>query len=297
MPLRTKRTGEKLYRVLIWGTGSEYKKYVERIKLQELSEYIFVVGITSNETSKKEIDGYTFYEKEDIRNINFDYIFLAIGDMLASEVILEANRMGVDTEQILPVQLLAIPEFNLEKYVKIKQSNLSIVASCCWGGLSSHSLFLPFNSPFVNMRIPESDFLRLLNEFDDYMKFEPVFERWMEAAGNVFPVMKLRDVELHCVHYENAQQVLDSWRRRVQRINYKNIFVMMETTSHSTLECFSKLPFENKICFIPFKSDLDCAFFLDKKSGQENKNFNRIVNETAMGKYKYYDLLDLLCPM
>lgn len=62
-----------------------------------------------------------------------------------------------------------MPSFGLDRYIKVKESRGSIIANCCWGGYTYHSLGMQFLSPYINKYVEAEDFIRLLNDFDYYM--------------------------------------------------------------------------------------------------------------------------------
>ena len=69
-------------RVLIWGLGREFDKYIARIKRFEELGQILIVGVTSNDFCYKKVYGRDFIKKEEVKNyIDYDVI-LATGDFV-----------------------------------------------------------------------------------------------------------------------------------------------------------------------------------------------------------------------
>ena len=93
--------------------------------------------------------------------------------------------------------------FDFEQYVKFINEKVSIVSNHCWGGFTYHSLKAEFLSPFINMFIPQEDYIRLLEDFDDYMKEEIKYYKneYEPNLQSEYPVALLGDVELHFNHY------------------------------------------------------------------------------------------------
>jgi len=63
---------------------------------------------------------------------------------------------------------------------------------------------------------------------------------------------------------------------------------------HKLLQEFDSLHYEKKVCFVPFKSNLDSAFYLNPKIDKKAKSFPDIVNSFGFGHVIYYDLFDML---
>ena len=69
----------------------------------------------------------------------------------------------------------------------------------------------------------------------------------------------------------------------------------MDTEDMEILEQFDALPYGKKVCFVPFKSDLDSAFYIDPKTNT-SKEFWRITHDYARGypPPQVYDMFDML---
>ena len=68
----------------------------------------------------------------------------------------------------------------------------------------------------------------------------------------------------------------------------------MYTESEEILEEFDAFPYDKKVCFVPFKSDLDSAWHINPDIRKDLKTFTRIVNYFGMGEPFYYDPFDML---
>lgn len=76
-----------------------------------------------------------------------------------------------------------------------------------------------------------------------------------------YPVFDLNRLPLHFLHYQpDIEAARNTWLRRAKRINWYNLFVTMYTDSEEILERFAALPFAKKACFVPFESDMPCAY-------------------------------------
>ncbi len=283
-----------MYKVIIWGTGEIYNRYINSLKLQEKSGHIEVVGITDRDGFYKYLDGYKFIEKDQIDVKEIDYVIVAT-ETYCDEVIATAQKLGFGRECIFPIRVFSMPCFNFEKYVELVHSHISIFANDCWGGLTYHSLALQFRSPLINMFESDEDYLKLLSDLKYYFSLKLQFDRWgYESNGVAYPVCRLDDIYLYFNHYKTMQEIENKWYDRINRINYDNLFIMMFTENPSSLDVFSRLNFKKKVCFVPFESSCRCACTLEIANRKKELPFWRLVNGIPVGEYNDYDILSLL---
>ncbi len=287
-------------KVLIWGTGADYDHYLNNIKYEELKGNIEVKGVISNDKYFKKIDGYSRLEKGDIKNIVYDYILVASINKFA-EIVDEAFSLEIERKRLLKITIFQLSNFDFKRYIEIYSSNISIISMCCWGGLTYHSLGMEFSSPFINMFVKETDYLRLLSNLEFYLKQPLVFEKDMyeQKIKRSFPIATIGDIRLYFNHYESFDEAKSKWEQRLSRINYNNLFIMYYTMDLNNAKIFDNLPFKKKIVFVPFKSELQSAIALDELNDilvtNCNNEFYQLVNSLALSKYKFYDTLKLLC--
>lgn len=282
-----------MYKVIIWGTGKVYNRYLNCLKMQELMGNLYVCGITDKEKIYNWLDGYRYVEHEQINVKDVDYVIIA-AEYYYEEIVNEAEKIGFDREHIFPIRIFSIPCFDFNEYVKLVHSHISIFANTCWGGVTYNSLAMKFYSPLINMFESNEDYLKLVSAPKYYFDLNLEFDRWeYKPNGEAYPVCRLDDIYLYFNHYKTMDEVENKWYDRVGRINYSNLFIMMVTEDKSMLETFSKLPCKKKICFVPFESSYQCACtlsFADKRSDP----FWKIVNTIPEGMYHDYDVISLL---
>ena len=106
--------------------------------------------------------------------------------------------------------------------------SLYILSDNCWGGGVYKSLNMEYMSPFVNLHIHPSDYIKLLTNLDDYLNCK--LEEIKHSESNhckIYNVKempdqfigKLNDVEIifhHCT--KSVDEVFDDWYRRKQRL-------------------------------------------------------------------------------
>ena len=96
------------------------------------------------------------------------------------------------------------------------------------------------------------------------------------------------------MHYRTFDDSFKAWERRKPRINWYNLFVETFAWNKNILEQFDALPYGKKVCFVPFKSDLDSAWYVNPKIDKEAGRFDFVINNFGIGKIFYYDPFDML---
>ena len=219
-------------------------------------------------------------------------ILLVVGVKLfgMNQVLQKAAKLNLNEEKILGDRIVCIPGFELDKYRRLQRSHLSILSPECSGGIFSNCLGLKFNSPLVNLKFAGRDFMNFLKAPTDYMEKDLV----EQPSTNTCPVAALGDLRIYMVHYKTFEEALAAWERRKPRINWYNLFVMMHTESEEILKEFDALPYGKKVCFVPFKSDLDSAWYISPKTYKEGLTLGHMVRRFGWGEIFYYDPFDML---
>jgi hypothetical protein len=156
-------------RILVWGTGGEYNKYFNCLKLLEFKGQISVIGVTSDDQDGYTvIDGWPFLAKSEIEFLDFDYCVVALEDM--SVMFSETEKYNISKSKLIPMRVLSIPNIDFNEYIKLKESAPSIFSPNCWAGLCYHKLGLEFMSPTINMFEDLDDFNKLMMNLDEAMR-------------------------------------------------------------------------------------------------------------------------------
>ena len=111
-----------------------------------------------------------------------------------------------------------------------------ILSNTCTGYFVIQRLnILPYNNPFISTLIPnDNDYIKLINNLQHYLKFEPVLggpsensvfaiqnqSKWYKHQNiNIpYPVIYLDDIEIHCIHENNLLDTLNKFERRFNRM-------------------------------------------------------------------------------
>lgn len=156
------------------------------------------------------------------------------------------NKLYIDLNQWCREKII-IPR--LRK--KIKNKNVSIIASDCLGGCISHTLGLRFNSPFVNLWLYPKDFIRYCSNIKHYMFCELQFLSQQQVRDKFglsvnYPVALLDDITIFFMHYHTEDEAKKKWEERTKRINLDNVRLILterDGCSKEDLIEFSRLPY------------------------------------------------------
>lgn len=180
--------------------------------------------------------------------------------------------------------------------VKIRSKDLgrTIICNNCLGGILYHDLGMRFNSPFINLMIPTSQYVDLLKNLYYIGDFDLVDAT---PKGCRYPIGLLHSkYELHFMHYNSFEEAKRKWEERVKRINYESLYVILVETHSSTyqdLVNFDNLPFQNKILIThkPFP-EIKCSVPI---KGYDGKNLNgEIFGPMNRWGKTIYDQIDWL---
>lgn len=173
---------------------------------------------------------------------------------------------------------------------QLKNKDFSLLASNCNGGFILHDLQMRFNSPFINLWIKPTDFIKYLNDMDYYNSYPLSF---VKSEKN-YPVGRLDDITLYFQHYKSEKEALDKWNQRIQRINTNNLFIIMtdrDGCTYQDLLNFDKLPF-NKVVFThKYYPQIKSAVFV--KDFQESDEVGNLYEfKSFFAGTKYYDMIN-----
>lgn len=283
-------------KILIWGTGVEFANNVHMVQYYELIGQIEVVGITSDQRYYNSILTYQFVPKEKIGLVEFDFLLIATSDAVLESVQFEAKEMGIDETIMVPISVMKLPKFDFDKYKQLKVNTPTIFAPNCWAGLTYHSLALSFKSPFINMFEDHDDYIKFLKKPRYYIDqpLEFVEMRRNNTLKRDYPVAKCDDILLFFNHYVSFDEAVTCWNRRKKRIDWDNLLIMFFDENIDRVKDFLSLPYENKICFVPFPMQGKGIVSIEYKKECADLPFFNIVNKGASGGALYYDVFELL---
>lgn len=186
-----------------------------------------------------------------------------------------------------------------DKIKALRENTPTIFAPNCWGGITYHKLGLEFCSPLINMHERHDDYLKFLENPKYYLDQELQLSQMYQdqTLKRPFPVVKLGDIYLWMNHYKDFAEAAAAWERRKARIKWDNLFVMFFDEDPSRVERFLRLPYDKKICFVPWETqtkELITVPFDQVHYPKANYPFWEVINNMAMGIFNLYDDVELI---
>lgn len=260
-----------LKKVIIWGIGYNLEQLLNNIMYEEFIGNIKVVGLVSRDRMYyKKLFKYPIISTNDIMNkiIEYDYIIICSNSFKKIYNDLVEN-FGVLGEKIIFGYVFKITNFNFQQYICIKDSDVSIVSDTCISGNLYNRLGLRFNTPFINTRIHQDDYIKLINNIDYYIN-EPL-HNYTDNKLNIedinlnitksdinwgrtgYPYGKLGDLLIHCVHDTSYDEYLIKWNKRKARFNSRNMVALMVIDNDEIAREFHESKFNGKKVGIYYK--------------------------------------------
>jgi len=260
-------------RCVLWGAGDQYETIINQIKFEELKGNLECVAILSKSAARfaKKRDGYDVISKEELNDIEFDYLIITV-EQYYEEILAEALAMGIPRKKVINGQVLKIPNFDFRRYSSLRENPITILSDDCWGGHVYHSLDLPFTSPLVNIYWPRDSYCKFIQDPIFYLEQPLCMERDGAPRENLFPIGRLGEgdqgVQLHFVHAPSFQKAKEHWDRRKKRINKNRIMIKFgfsgaEIQREKYLEVFDKLPFQ-KICVYSGEANIEDVVYSER---------------------------------
>ncbi|MDO5558700.1 MAG: DUF1919 domain-containing protein [Oscillospiraceae bacterium] len=187
---------------------------------------------------------------------------------------------------------------NREKFIlpvsrrKLTNSDFTILANTCIGGIIYHDMNMKFLSPTINLYIRPDDFVRFLENLDHYLKAEIT---QYDIPGLKYPVGKLDDIIIFFKHYSSLEEAILKWNERKTRINYDNLFIMMTDRwccSRDALQRFEKLPFSHKVCFTAKEYPEFASCRRVRKNNDDNVCVGVITDVVSITGKRLYEYAD-----
>ena len=270
------------YRIVIWGAGSIYSSVAENIFTLVQKGQGEVLGIMADSLPPSgTLDGFPILPKDALRSLEFDYLLYCVGGEATEGIQDISKTYGVPREKIINSTVMHLVPFDFERYMRLRESNITIVSDLCWGGFIYKKLDLRCMSPFRNVYITNREYLRMLGDLRGYCSMELVHAGFEPGNGGTMrPVMRLGDVGIHFNHVKTPEEAASQWYARVGRINWGNLFIMMSTSLEKYEHAFNQLEgFDKKICFVPYETSEPYSLHLHMRP--QDSHFFETVNATG----------------
>lgn len=113
--------------------------------------------------------------------------------------------------------------YNDECRARLTNKDFSLFSTTCLGGVVCSDLGVRFNSPTVNVFIDFGDFVKLMERLPYYLSLTP---QKTNREGHTYPVLKLDDIKIYCVHYHSNKRAIEKWLTRAKRVNYQDVRIL-----------------------------------------------------------------------
>ena len=236
------------YNVALWGIGQGYNKFTS---LHGHKLVNVVVLVDSYRTYYSKIDNIPVITPNKLADFKFDYLIITTYDnTIFNEIQKKAIKLGFHRDLILPLRIFEISFFNFNDYIKIKDSNISILSDYCFAGFLYRRLGLRFNSPTINMFADNDNYFKFISNLDKYLN-TPIKEYKANAWAGVYSYNQgiIDDVVWQFNHYTYCDEAIKKWEERKKRFNSNNYVIIMTIQSDEMARKFDKLNHPYKIGF------------------------------------------------
>jgi uncharacterized protein (DUF1919 family) len=176
----------------------------------------------------------------------------------------------------------------------LTNKDFTLISNNCWGTFVYKGLHLQYRTPFVGLFLFAPDYMRLLENFTDYMSKDMKFTGESRYKQHIdydikYPVGLLDDLEVHFVYSKDNEDAVEKWDRRRKRINWDNIYYKFcdrDLCTPELIERFFALPYKNKVCFTAHPYD-NCVVIDDCRKQ------DTVFNEQFY-YYKYFNVVQWL---
>ena len=139
--------------------------------------------------------------------------------------------------------------------------NICIVTNNCYGLNYYKNNNIPYNTPFIGLFLFASCYIKLLENFDFYIKETPIECKNSIYGKFNYPIGKIHDIEIHFLHYSNIDDCIANWERRKARMyNITDCIIKMDDRDLYTYDIgqrFINLDYKNKMLFLAKKNFLE----------------------------------------
>lgn len=196
-----------------------------------------------------------------------------------------------------------------ERMKRLNNHDFSIISNSCIGGVISNSVKERFNSPTVNLIIWPDEFINFCNHLEEYSRcpLERMATNKSQEPNVSYPLGIIRgatyglsDIVVRFVHYKSFDEAKQKWEERYKRINYENLFIIMEhgmNASDRIMDKFEQLPYLNKVFLSCNKSserwphNFDFSFYTNELYVEANV-YNSFYY--GMAQYRWLDEFDYI---
>ena len=145
----------------------------------------------------------------------------------------------------------------------LRKRDITLITNNCIGGIIYHDMHLQFLSPTINLYFDNEEFILFCTYLDEYLSL--AVEECI-SIQKPFPVGVLHgshgDVHIYFMHYDSFEQAVAKWNERKARINYDNLYIIMEAQrcTSDILANIQDIPYANKVVLTDGDQDVANSF-------------------------------------
>lgn len=141
----------------------------------------------------------------------------------------------------------------------LRNRAVSIISNDCWSSFMYQFYNIPFNSPFVGLFIMPDHYINILSDLSvlyqpmQITRSEESIYRNSLSELKPYPLGILPGgIEIHFLHYNDTNEAVDKWKRRLDRLDIDNCIVKFAQNNGCTLrhlQQFDALQYPSKVAF------------------------------------------------
>ncbi|EQA14585.1 hypothetical protein HPSSW140_0181 [Glaesserella parasuis SW140] len=180
---------------------------------------------------------------------------------------------------------------NAKNRQRLNTNTLTVIASNLLVTAQGLLCCLRFNSPFVNLFLTPTDFIKYVKNIAHYQTQEITFPKEIQRK---YPVGLLGDIHIYFMHYHSEQEAVKKWQERTARMDLNNLFIMMaerDGCRYEDLLEFEQLPFKNKVVFThkPYP-ELTSAVYI--QGFEQQQKIGDLFEYCGLNGKRFYDQFD-----
>lgn len=284
------------YSAYIYGSGNMYSRLA--VYFHQWSDRLKILGIvTTLRGFYKKIDGYDCLTLDEV-DFGQDFVIIAVEKW--KEIYDILIEKGVEGDKIIRGSVFSTPGFDFEEYIKLKESNVSILSNNCLGGLIYKQLGLKITSPTVSMFCRGKGYLDFLERYEYYLNCEMKKldkENFTDDMTNprTFYLKGILGDDIVWVfnHSQNADETIALWNRRKLRFNYSNVAALMTIQNDEEAFRFEELRIEKRLGIYYKQLNLEHVIYVPEWIDNYNEisryggNFSSFANHYMIGDSGY----------
>jgi len=182
---------------------------------------------------------------------------------------------------------------------RLTNTSFTLLTPNCLGGILYHDLGLRFQSPTINLMMTQTDFLKFVFNLQAYKKgaFHFLEHSVEECPLAILSSDGVDDITINFTHYKDDENSERKWHERFERINYDNIFILLQERDGITKKDIIKLSNLKVRGIVVFTcnqyDDIPYSVYMDKYH-MDGEVGNILKQNHFTGKREYENYFDFV---